>query len=1387
MPDEDFSALIARAMRRDGQRFRHRVQKIHRLRQQNKPTDRLRSQLHHQAETSAALVQRRRATTIELAYPDALPISGHREQILGLLHRHQVLVLTGETGSGKTTQLPKMLWEAGCGARGMIGVTQPRRVAAMSIARRLREEMQAPEEAIVHSVRFDDGATDKTLVRIMTDGLLLAELPQDRLLDAYDAVIIDEAHERSLNIDVLLGHLKQLLAKRSDLKVIVTSASIDAQSFAQFLSAPERTVPVLAVGGRAYPVELRYKETEDSDLGYLAATVEAITTLHESEGAGDVLAFLPTERDILEASKRLARLPAATVLPLFSRLNAHEQQRVFATTRGRKIVLSTNIAETSVTVPGITFVVDAGLARVKRYAAGARTERLPIEAIAQASAIQRAGRAGRTGPGVCVRLYTEADFQARPAYTEPEIARSNLAGVLLQLTQMQMGAAETFPWLSPPRASAWSQARQLLHEIGALKKQDEQWLVTRLGRQMAGLACDPQLARMLIAGVQEGVAHEVCTVAAFLSVQDPRLRPLGEESKADAAQQVFRHESGDIMTIVQLWQAYAGAPSVSARKVFAQKHFLGFRRLREWADVRRQLWQQMRGMRALGTLPERGHADGSWPIDTIHRAVLQGMIGSACRFDARERCYRTAGNRAVHLHPASALFRSKQQRDERKGKQPPMPAWLVACEQVETTRVFIRHCAPIQLPWLIAAVEPFITRSHRDPHFDPERGQVSCFERLTWKGLELQSDKRVAYARIDAAAAQQIFIERGLVAGELKQSYAFLERNRVVLKELCAFGDRLRDHRHVPSSDRLTDFYTRALSIAERGICSAKDLSRFIRQHGDETLHLRLEELLPPAELSRARREFPTQVRIGGRSFPVHYRFCPGDEHDGATVILDEGSLSYLPSVDADRLIPGLLRDKVAAALRSLPKDIRRRLIPLAETVDSLLPDIDMSTQAVMPSLTQLLQNRLSCYQSELRFGALPSHVQLRFELRAADASILHSGRDVAVLLGMAGVSVDPLAKIRADYESSPSTSWPGLIAEFIERDGTKYFPALVRTRGTDAGIAVKRTVFAHRVAAAAWHADGIEAVLEASLDQELTALASHGGIAEPSRCRIDASAVAATFQRPLAAWRRHAGVALVRELIPRSCRTEEEFAELLATARTALLHEHACIDETFAAAVQAVTAVKKQLQRGVAGLAAAARVASIARELKTLTDPVWVARLTWPAFKRLPLYLTALQWRLESAPKQADDRKRQHLQEAWDDVWNRVSYPMLQALGFVPPLRVAWSQVQELVLAWSHPQRARQLDAPAGGASEGAVKEVLWNIEKAVTRQQKVDAEVRDRLLEIRPFLQRCESAPMQINLLKQLDMTVRDLPDLSVGGDWQLQSQCAQDLLERIRTFMH
>ncbi|MFW5752778.1 MAG: ATP-dependent RNA helicase HrpA [Planctomycetota bacterium] len=1346
-----------------------------------KPADRLLARAQAHAARSAAEVQRRTAIRLRLDTPPELPVGERRSEIIAAMRTHRVLVITGETGSGKTTQLPKMLLAAGRGRRGMIAVTQPRRVAAVSVARRLVEETAAPGAAVAHAIRFDDRSGADTLVRICTDGLLLAEAGRDPDLLRYDCVVVDEAHERSLNIDVLLGLLRRLLVRRSDLMVVVTSASIDAERFAGYFARDGEPAPVIALSGRVHPVDVIHRDPGDSDVGFLHEAVRTVRELHAEEPAGDILCFLPTERDILEARRRLADVPGMSVLPLYGRLNPREQQRVFAPARGRKVVLATNIAETSITVPGIRYVVDAGLARIKRYSAASRTERLPIEPVSQASLLQRAGRAGRVMPGICIRLCGEEDVGARPAYTEPEIRRSNVAGVLLHCLAAGLGDPEDFPWMDPPAAGAWTQARALLRELGAIAPTSAaaRHRLTSLGRRLARIPADPQIARVLLSGVEAGCPHEVCTLAAFLSVIDPRLRPPGEEAAADAAQAVFLHEAGDLATALNLWRAFAECPSGNARARFAKAHFLGYRRLREWADVRHQLWRCLREDLRLPGLPPAAADEPD--LDAIHRAVLTGMLGNVCMNDPEARCYRAAGNRQVQLHPGSALRKTADgaQRTAR-------PAWLLACEIVETSRVFVRLCAPIDPRWILDLAPDGLKRSYRDPHFDPASGRVVCREDVSWKGLPLVDGRRVGYQRIDPEAACAIFVTEALAAERIEQRFAFCSHNRRVLARLRSLEHRLRDPTLAVDRGRLEAHHRAALSSATRPVASVAALRAFIKQHGDAGLRLDPAAWVGAGLWQRVERDFPSRITMGGKDWLLRYRFAPGESDDGATLEIREADLPYLDAAVLALPVPGWAAEAVEACLRLLPKAVRRELIPLADTAAGLAPAVCASGLPLSQAVATAVAERLDCRVPPPDPAGLPEHLRLRIVVHNAGDEILYSGRDWRHVLALAGGSeaLDPLAPLRERHQTDPGDTWPGPVPQTVAIGGLQAWCGLARARSAAATVAAQRSVYASEAACRVWHPDGVRALLEARLEPELEAVVNGGDSRLDARIERDCGTSAGALRRQLAIQ-----VLVDASPLAARCRDHEAFAALETAARQALAAAAPEIDALLGRCADTARTIRQRLRRGSRGLGAAAVLSAVGTELSRLLEPGWPGWLGYRAALRMPHYLQALEWLLDDADLAAEravraQRHRARLVAAWTEVAQHADPRRVRACGLQDTARHARAVLEECLLMATRPREAPRLGAPQFGATEGLLHKLLDTLDRQLAASERADRECRQALLDAAAQLQRAPAGPIRTALERSLTDALRRLPELGQGCDLEDQHARARALIARVRS---
>jgi ATP-dependent helicase HrpA len=1419
---ERLRALLPQAMLADVGWARQRLDSIAGRVARGQPVDRTLSEVGARLDGSTAEVVRRSQLPLTISYPEHLPVAQRREEILGVLAKHRAVVLTGETGSGKTTQLPKLLLESGYGRRGMIALTQPRRVAAVAMGARIREEMQAGEGIVAHSVRFDDRSNADTLVRVMTDGLLLAEAVNDPDFLRYDAIVIDEAHERSLNIDLLLGLLLLVRRRRPDLAVVISSASIAAERFAEYLADAEKgtttEVPVIAVQGRTFPVDIRWQPPTDDDIGYLGAALSSIRTIHDTGEAGDVLCFLPTERDILEARRRLHEIPGMEIMPLFSRLTPQEQQRVFAPSRRRKVVLATNIAETSLTIPGIRFVVDTGLARLKRYQASSRTERLPVEAVSQASCIQRAGRAGRVEAGVCIRLYRAEDFSIRDAFTSPEILRSNLAGVVLQCLGMGLGDPEGFPWLEAPSAHAWNQARGLLEELGAFGEPSvrksgspevqksgadhrasmnqetsgppAESIISRtyglspIGRQLADIPADPQVARILLAGVHEDVPHEACIIAAFLSVQDPRVRPLGSEAKADSAHRRFVHEAGDLASVLKLWDAYQEAASNSAKARLCEQSFLGYRRMREWADVRHQLWNSLREGRRGKPLPPAGHASEAWPLDRIHRAVLAGMLGNVLLYDREERCYRGAGDRRLHVHPGSALKAGKV--DDGK-RAPPPPPWLVACEVVETSRLFARLCAPIDPMWVIELAGERVKRRHREPHWHAKRKQVVCRETISWKGLPLSDGRLVPYERVDPADATRVFITQALVmegddASSLEREFPLIADNRATARLARGLRERLRDPSLWIDDTQMEAFYRDRFGLSRDDapvVASTDALRRFVATHGLDRLRVTLRDLADHALADHAAEVAPLAVTMGAARIPLSYRFAPGDTADGTTLELTEEHLAQVDPLALDWLVPARWEETIDAFLQQIPKDQRRRLIPLAETATALAQELapQRGRQPLVTALIAAIAKRLGQACPLLDQAALPAHLRLRFRIRDAHGAESYVGRDPRFLAAQVAAAGDRLRLVRAEWETTPATQWPGDCPATATVHGIVGHLAVVRARDATGAVAVRRAVFTSADAGTAWHDDGIDAALEAVHDQDLAAIATAPATGRSPR-------VERAFGQRMGLLRRHVALAVLCSGERGVIRDQAAFTALSQRAGESLRAAAAGIDGLLDQIAERSESLRNRLRQGAKSLAMATVARGVGTHLDLLLAPGWINRLPWVGLQRVPAFLDGLGRRLDGATTKPQDMLRASeritgLLAAWQEAIAGDSR-MIAALGLSRSLRDLAAVREETLLGLV------MGGGSGAGFAEGRLRDGLATTSRRLQGELGAQRRLRDRALDVRGALQRLPAGPRRDALMAEGDHLLASYPGLGMGVDLvaerqQLEAWCERAALAR------
>jgi len=1029
---------------------------------------------------SAAELELRRAACPKPTYPEELPVSARRADIARAIGEHQVVIVCGETGSGKTTQLPKILLELGRGVQGLIGHTQPRRIAARATAARIAQELKTElGGAVGYKIRFSDKISPRSYIKLMTDGILLAETQGDRELRQYDAIIIDEAHERSLNIDFLLGYLKQLLPRRPDLKLVVTSATIDAERFSRHFG----NAPVIEVSGRLYPVEQRYRPPAQAKTAGAAAPREAqdpveaiVDAVDEAArcGPGDVLVFLPGEREIREAAEALRKHhpPHTEILPLYARLSAAEQERVFKPHTGRRIVLATNVAETSLTVPGIRYVVDPGEARIKRYSFRNKVEQLQVEKISQASANQRAGRCGRVASGVCIRLYAEDDFKGRPAYTEPELLRSSLAGVILRMKSLHLGEVEDFPFLDPPLPKAISDGYGLLAELGAVDDAND---LTETGRQLARLPLDPCIARMILAAKTEGSLAEVLIIASALSLQDPRERPMERAGAADTAQAKFDDEKSDFLAYLKLWKFYqeALAHKKSNRKLaeLCRDNFLSYKRMREWRDIHSQLHTFVAELGWKVSEKEASYAQ-------IHRALLAGLLGNiGCKSEDSEHYLGARGIKFL-IHPGSGV-------GKKAGR------WIMAAEITETTRLYARCVARIEPEWLESIGAHLIRRHRYEPHWEKKPAHVAAFERATLYGIVLYAGRRIHYGPLDPTESRRIFIRQALVEGEYETRAPFFAHNRKLIRDIEALEHKSRRPDVLVDEELIYAFYD---SLVPAGIHNGAAFEHWRREAeagNPKLLYLKREDLMRHEAAGITTELFPHQLDIGGRSYALEYLHDPGNARDGVTLTVPLIALNQLAEKRCDWLVPGLLKEKVALLAKTLPQKIRHKLGPLPEFAEDFVAayaqsreDLGLAEAIARHAREELgLVVPLDGFRPEL----LPAHLSMNFRVVDEHGRQLALGRNLAGLraeLGeQAGEQFSAIAQPKAAL--SGITSWNfGELKEIMEiRQGAQTligYPALV-----DRGASVDLEVLDAPGKARALHRDGLRRLFMLQLKEQ--------------------------------------------------------------------------------------------------------------------------------------------------------------------------------------------------------------------------------------------------------------------------------------------------------------
>lgn len=974
---------------------------------------------------SLAEVATRRKSVPAIGYPASLPVSDKRIEIADAIEKNQIVVIAGETGSGKTTQIPKICLDLGLGVKGLIGHTQPRRLAARAVATRIAEELGQPlGQSVGYQVRFDDVSSANTLVKLMTDGILLAEIQQDRFLSKYEVIIIDEAHERSLNIDFLMGYLKRICLQRPDLKVIITSATIDVEKFSAHFS----NAPVISVSGRTYPVDIIYQDPVESDAvdsdddPLLSGVLRAIKTLEAIEreqrhSPGDILVFLSGERDIRELALALRKqsLRHTEILPLYARLTQNEQQRIFAPHTGRRIVLSTNVAETSLTVPGIRYVIDSGFARISRYSIQSKVQRLPIEPISQASANQRAGRCGRVSNGTCIRLYSEQDYLSRPLFTDPEIQRTNLSAVILQMLQLRLGEIHQFPFVEPPEMRAINDGFKLLDELGAITR-DRQ--LTAKGRLMARLPTDPRLARMLLAAGDNNCLYEMLIIVSALSVQDPRDTPADKKQAAREKHQQFAHADSDFLSWVLLWDVVESQRqdlSQSHFKKFCQENFLSWMRLREWRETHRQL---ALACQQLGLKVPHEHDISRDNYEAVHRSILAGSLNQL-GFKSSDGLYTGSRGRKFSLFPSSALFKKS-------------PRWIVTAELIETSKLFATVVAKIEPEWAVEVAEHLVRREHFDAHWEKKRGEVVAYEKITLFGLVLIEKRTVSFASVDAVLSREIFIRQALVEGGLASRFDFFQHNEALIAEVRKQEEKERKPDILVGDDTLYAFYNDRLPENITGVASLQHWYTQQLRSNKDILKMQLHDIVMRSIDESSMHAFPDQTTLVQNPLPVTYKFEPGSDEDGVSIDVPLSLLNNLKASDLEWAVPGLVHDRCVAMVKSLPKSLRKLFVPVPEFVSAALAQINVDPRITVekPALSQLLsdyawrQKRIRIDPSQWDYDSLPQHLRPRVRVLDKNARQLAIGSDLQQLKTEFGARAGvPTGKTHA-LEKQGLTDW---------------------------------------------------------------------------------------------------------------------------------------------------------------------------------------------------------------------------------------------------------------------------------------------------------------------------------------------------------------------------
>ncbi len=1246
-------ALLAQAMLRDrayaGRKLQALLDGGHHVRSPKAALEALAS-LEKRLEESIREKEARIARRPALHYPRELPIVGRRPDIVRAIKDHQVVIISGETGCGKSTQIPKMCLEAGRGAVGKIACTQPRRIAAITIAHRIAQELAEPlGRSVGYKIRFQDRTSHDAFIKIMTDGMLLAETQADPRLTEYDTIIVDEAHERSLNIDFLLGIARTLLDGRPDLKLVVTSATLDTEKFSRAFGR----APIIHVGGRMFPVEVEYEADEAAarraeDTDYVERAVKAVAGLKARHGAGDILIFMPTEQDILETCEKLSgkHYPGTTILPLYARLPAAQQGRVYSV-HGAKIVVATNVAETSLTIPGIRFVVDTGLARISQYQPGTRINSLPVADISRASADQRKGRCGRVQEGICVRLYSKEDYESRPEFTQPEILRSNLAEVILRMIDLRLGHPSEFPFVDMPQPRMIKDGYDTLLELGAISGKGRDFSLTPLGRRMAPMPLDPRISRMLLMAAEEGCLREVAVIASALSIRDPRERPPDQASAADAKHAIFKHPDSDFLSLLNVWDACRRIEKESRSRLrkFCEENFLSWPRIREWGFVHDQILSILEeqkipvGRREKADVSEAQYA-------SIHRSILSGFLSNIA-VHREKSMYTAARGRDAMIFPGSTLF----------GKARP---WIVAADMIQTSRLFARTAARIDPGWLEELGGSLCRYSYSDPRWDKERGQVVAKEKVTLFGLEIVSGRIVAYARIAPEEARDIFIQSALVEGDVVDPPPFLKHNLELAAKVEALEEKLRRHDICVGDAEIAGFYAARLE----GISDMRTLESAIRKRsGDEFLRMAEKDLMRVSPDEEKVAAYPDLVDVDGRKFRAIYRFAPGEDSDGVTLKVPAALVKSLPAEPLEWGVPGQYADKIAALIKGLPKRYRKLLLPAAEKTEIVVREMQPTDISLFASLSKFVKRRfqLDIPASEWAKAEVPAHLRTRVAVTDHEGREIAAARNLDILRKSVASTAAPedspaWKSAKERWERGAITAWDfGPLPETVAAGPyTAAFPGL---EGGEKGVGLR--LFRSREEAVAAHVRGVEALLVPRFAKDLEFVKRYLALPEESE------AAALPFGGKPAVIKAMAE-ALRREVLRKNVRTGEEFDALAAGVVRELFAKGTELKDLVVRILDVHKKIRQSLPKAppvTSPFAALGRISDskggpelIRDELARLVPVNFLEAYSMDILRQLPRRLEALRIRAERARFDPEkDRKKEEQIRPFADAMERI------------------------------------------------------------------------------------------------------------------------------------